>query len=150
MFSNQVFTVVGSDRYLFHSFKHLASNDNSELSQLPFLKSYRNQAILPTLQLSTFQIKKCLVYLLTTEGEALCLCSPKTVFKHYLSSMLRMPAANTGMPLGEYERCFPGVFPTLDTIHKIITVAIGLFKTLHLCTQISNGFHANSLAITVR
>lgn len=60
-----------------------------------------------------------------------------------------MPATNTGMPLGEYERNFLGAFPTLDAIHKIITAVLDLFKTSYLCKQTSNGFHANSLAIIV-
>lgn len=61
-----------------------------------------------------------------------------------------MPPTNTGMPLGEYTRNSLGAFPTLDAIHKIITAVLALFKTSHLYKQTSNGFHANSLAITVR
>lgn len=83
-------------------------------------------------------------------GEVLCLCSPKTVFNHYLWSMLRMTATNTSTLLGQYERNFLRAFPTLDAIHKIITAVIDLFKTSHLYKQTSNGFHANSLVITVR
>lgn len=48
MFLNYAFYSCGQWQVLFHSFKHLASNYNSELSQLPFLKGYINQAILPT------------------------------------------------------------------------------------------------------